>query len=207
MELLERASVLDELDGVLAATTRGGRVVLVAGEAGIGKSALVRGFSERHSADARFLLGACDPLLTPRALGPLHDLGRQTGGRLAALLAAGSSREQLFATLLDELGQGPPVAGGVEPHGDWMLDGYSVIVDPAGTVLAGPLVREEGILYATLDLDAARARRRLFDPVGHYNRPDVFRLVVDDRPKPHLVSLTQAEPGPAVPEVQARTDP
>ena len=77
---------------------------------------------------------------------------------------------------------------GAEPHGDWMLDGYSVIVDPGGTVVAGPLVREEGILFATLDLDAARARRRLFDPVGHYNRPDVFRLVVDDRPKPHLVS-------------------
>jgi nitrilase len=82
---------------------------------------------------------------------------------------------------------------GVEPHGDWMLDGYSVIVDPAGTVLAGPLVREEGILYATLDLDAARARRRLFDPVGHYNRPDVFGLVVDDRPKPHLVSLAHPD--------------
>jgi nitrilase len=78
---------------------------------------------------------------------------------------------------------------GDEPRGDWMLDGYSVIVDPSGTVLAGPLVREEGILYADLDLDAARARRRLFDPVGHYNRPDVFRLTVDDRPKPHLVSL------------------
>ncbi|HTF10790.1 MAG TPA: LuxR C-terminal-related transcriptional regulator, partial [Asanoa sp.] len=56
--------------------------------------------------DARFLLGACDPLLTPRALGPLHDLGRQTGGRLAALLAAGGSREQLFAALLDELDRG-----------------------------------------------------------------------------------------------------
>jgi nitrilase len=89
---------------------------------------------------------------------------------------------------------------GAEPHGDWMLDGYSVIVDPAGTVLAGPLVREEGILYADLDLDAARARRRLFDPVGHYNRPDVFRLVVDDRPKPHLVSLARSGPGPAVPD-------
>jgi nitrilase len=70
-----------------------------------------------------------------------------------------------------------------------MLDGYSVIVDPTGKVLAGPLVREEGILYADLDLAAARARHRWFDPVGHYNRPDVFRLVVDDRPKPHLESL------------------
>jgi nitrilase len=56
-------------------------------------------------------------------------------------------------------------------------------------VLAGPLVREEGILYAELDLEAARARKRWFDPVGHYNRPDVFRLVVDDRPKPPLISL------------------
>ena len=103
MDLLERSSLLDELAGALAT---GGRVVLVAGEAGIGKSALVRRFTERHSGDARFLVGACDPLLTPRALGPLHDLGRQTGGRLAGLLAAGSPREQLFAALLDELDHG-----------------------------------------------------------------------------------------------------
>jgi hypothetical protein len=47
---------------------------------------------------------------------------------------------------------------------------------------------------------AARARRRLFDPVGHYNRPDVFQLIVDDRPKPHLVSLAQAEPVMATPD-------
>jgi nitrilase len=45
-------------------------------------------------------------------------------------------------------------------------------------------------------VDAARARRRLFDPVGHYNRPDVFRLVVDDRPKPPLASVARGEAGP-----------
>src|SRR5215217_495090 len=106
MDLLERAWLLDELGAALGATATGGCVVLVAGEAGMGKSALVRRFAERHSADARFLLGACDPLLTPRALGPLHDLGRQAGGRLAGLLAAGGPREQLFAALLDELDQG-----------------------------------------------------------------------------------------------------
>ena len=88
---------------MLAATAAGGRVVLLAGEAGIGKSALVRRFAERQSADARFLVGACDPLLTPRALGPLHDIARQTGGRLAELLASGGPREQLFAAFLDEL--------------------------------------------------------------------------------------------------------
>jgi nitrilase len=115
--------------------------------------------------------------------GVCHVIGVAPAARFSEVPASVPDRERLWR--------------GVEPHGDWMLDGYSVIVDPAGTVLAGPLVREEGILFATLDLDAARARRRLFDPVGHYNRPDVFRLVVDDRPKPHLVSLARAEAGSA----------
>jgi nitrilase len=108
--------------------------------------------------------------------GVCHVIGVAPAARFSEVPASVPDRERLWR--------------GAEPHGDWMLDGYSVIVDPAGTVLAGPLVREEGILYATLDLDAARARRRLFDPVGHYNRPDVFRLVVDDRPKPPLVSMS-----------------
>jgi AAA ATPase domain len=112
MELLERSSPLGELGGLLAATAAGGRVALVAGEAGIGKSSLVRRFAERHAAEARFLVGACDPLLTPRALGPLltpralgplHDVARQTGGRLAELLASGSPREHVFVAFLDEL--------------------------------------------------------------------------------------------------------
>jgi hypothetical protein len=105
MDLLERSLLLDELSDALATTAAAGHVVLVAGEAGIGKSALVKRFTERHSGEARFLFGACDPLLTPRALGPLHDVGREAGGRLAALLADGMPREHLFAALLDELGQ------------------------------------------------------------------------------------------------------
>jgi tetratricopeptide (TPR) repeat protein len=107
MDLLERAALLDELSGALADTAVGGRVVLVAGEAGIGKSMLIRRFAEGHAAEARFLLGACDPLLTPRALGPLRDIARQTGGRLAELLASGSPREQLFDALLDQLARPP----------------------------------------------------------------------------------------------------
>ncbi len=62
---------------------------------------------------------------------------------------------------------------------DWMSRGLSAIVGPEGEVLAGPLVEEEGILYAELDASVARASRFKFDPVGHYSRPDVFRLVVD----------------------------
>ena len=58
---------------------------------------------------------------------------------------------------------------------------------PTGKLLAGPLVRERGILIADLDLGSLPARKRLFDPTGHYNRPDVFRLMVDDSPKPSVV--------------------
>jgi nitrilase len=66
---------------------------------------------------------------------------------------------------------------------DWLSRGHSAIVGPRGEVLAGPLVEREGILYAELDAAAARAARLEFDPVGHYARPDVFRLLVDVRPR------------------------
>jgi nitrilase len=66
---------------------------------------------------------------------------------------------------------------------DWMSRGNSIIVDPDGQVLAGPLVEEEGILVAELDVAKAHASRRQFDAVGHYNRPDVFQLRVDTRAK------------------------
>ena len=69
---------------------------------------------------------------------------------------------------------------------DWANEGWSAIVDPDGQVLAGPLVREEGILVAEVDADHARAERYKFDPVGHSARPDVFRLTVDESPKPTL---------------------
>jgi nitrilase len=62
---------------------------------------------------------------------------------------------------------------------DWMSRGLSTIVGPQGQVLAGPLVEEEGILYAELDAATARSSRYQFDPVGHYSRPDVFRLTVE----------------------------
>jgi nitrilase len=67
---------------------------------------------------------------------------------------------------------------------DWMNRGYSTIVGPGGEMLAGPLVEQEGILYAELDPAVARSSRMEFDPVGHYARPDVFRLTVDERPRP-----------------------
>ncbi len=62
-----------------------------------------------------------------------------------------------------------------------MCRGGSVIISPLGEILAGPLYDEEGILYATLDLaDVARGKLD-FDVTGHYARPDLFQLIVNER--------------------------
>jgi nitrilase len=62
---------------------------------------------------------------------------------------------------------------------DWLSRGNSIIVDPFGNVLAGPLSGEPGILYAEIDAQQARLARREFDVVGHYSRPDVFHFDVN----------------------------
>ena len=75
---------------------------------------------------------------------------------------------------------------------DWLSRGNACIVDPFGTVLAGPLSGEPGILYADVDLDAVRRSRMQFDGVGHYARPDVFELCIDRSPRPGVVNLKLA---------------
>jgi nitrilase len=62
--------------------------------------------------------------------------------------------------------------------------GGSCIVDPLGAVLAGPDFDGETILTAEIDMRAIARARFDFDPVGHYARPDVLRLLVDESPKP-----------------------
>lgn len=61
---------------------------------------------------------------------------------------------------------------------DWMSRGNTVIVNPFGDILEGPISETEGILYAGVDIETLRQARRQFDVVGHYSRPDVFRLSV-----------------------------
>jgi nitrilase len=67
---------------------------------------------------------------------------------------------------------------------DVICRGGSAIVSPMGEVLAGPLYGEEGVLYADLDMGEVTRSKLDFDVVGHYARPDVFQLTVDERPQP-----------------------
>jgi nitrilase len=62
--------------------------------------------------------------------------------------------------------------------------GGSAIYGPLGEVLAGPLWNEAGVVYADLDPGAIPRSKFDFDVTGHYARPDVFRLTVDERPHP-----------------------
>jgi DNA-binding CsgD family transcriptional regulator len=105
--LLERSVELAALRERYAAVTAGrGRLVLVGGEAGIGKTALVRAFCDSAGAP-RVLWGACDALHTPRPLGPLLDVAEQAGGELAALVDETTTAAALFAALAQELRRHP----------------------------------------------------------------------------------------------------
>jgi predicted ATPase len=104
MELLEREPFLQTLDEYAEEVKRGsGRLVLVSGESGLGKTALVEAFHDR-SKGLRWLWGACDGLLMPRPLGPLFDIGALVDGELADLCRQGALRDRLFEAFLRDIG-------------------------------------------------------------------------------------------------------
>lgn len=68
------------------------------------------------------------------------------------------------------------------PEGrEWINAGNSCIIGPNGKILAGPLEGKEGIIYADIDLNDIISAKRMFDAVGHYARPDVFRFEVIEK--------------------------
>ena len=86
-----------------------GSFVLVSGEAGIGKTALVRAFCDARRGGVRVLWGACDPLFTPRPLGPLLDVAEVVGGELAELVRVEARPHDVTMALRRELGRQPTV--------------------------------------------------------------------------------------------------
>src|SRR5688500_3952932 len=109
---LERDAFLTELDVALARAAGGqGCAALVSGEAGIGRTTLLERFVDRvQTADGRtrVLWGACDALFTPRPLGPLVDMARQSPGVFREVTRDGVDRERIYLSVLDELSRASP---------------------------------------------------------------------------------------------------
>jgi DNA-binding CsgD family transcriptional regulator/tetratricopeptide (TPR) repeat protein len=103
MRLIERESQLAALHQYAREASQGrGRLVLISGEAGVGKSVLLEEFATALS-EARWLWAGCDGLFTPAALGPLVDIANQIDGELLRLCRAEAKRDQLYGALLRQL--------------------------------------------------------------------------------------------------------
>src|SRR3954471_15081911 len=112
MRLLERDQHRGMLrDQALRAAGGRGSVVLVAGEAGVGKTVLLRAFAEQ--APVPVLWGMCDSLSTPRPLGPLRDVAGDLGPAVAGVLREATAQHEIFAAVLEAL-RGRPRAFVVE---------------------------------------------------------------------------------------------
>lgn len=102
--ILERDDSIAALHDAYSDAQAGtGRLAFVAGEAGVGKTALVRAFCDAVRGSSRILEGACDPLFTPRPLGPFADIATETGGPLAELVEQGATPRDVLAAVRGEL--------------------------------------------------------------------------------------------------------
>ena len=108
--LLEREDALAALRGAHSETRAGtGRLVLVSGEAGIGKTSLVRAFAASLGPSTRVLEGHCDALFTPRPLSPFADVARETNGALHDIVERRGGAHEVFDALREELEGGETV--------------------------------------------------------------------------------------------------
>lgn len=110
MALTEREHELDQLAARASAARAGrGGAVLVCGESGAGKTSFVEEFVGGLDDGTRVLWGACDPLSTPRPLGPLHDLADEFSGTTRELLLHGEAPYDIFVSVCEDLRNRPSV--------------------------------------------------------------------------------------------------
>jgi DNA-binding CsgD family transcriptional regulator/tetratricopeptide (TPR) repeat protein len=169
MELLERERCLADLAEWFHAAERGGCIALVAGEAGIGKTALVQEFSKQRS-ETRILWGACDALFTPRPLAPLNDIARATKGALLAALSSGASRDEIFTAALDELERGKTLVVFEDLH--WADEATLDLVKYLGRRIHGT----HAMLVVTYRDDEVGPRHPLRYVIGDLPRASVHRV-------------------------------
>ena len=172
--LLERARELEALDKSLTHALAGpGSFVLVSGEAGIGKTALMRAFCDARCGAVRVLWGACDPLFTPRPLGPLLDVAEVAGGELAELVQAEARPHDVTMALRRELGRQPSMV--VVDDAQWADEATLDVLRLLSSRLAG--VRAAVVvIYRDDELDRWHPLRILVGEIGARQATSRIRL-------------------------------
>ena len=175
-DLLEREQALGALEGWLddVSAARAGRVAFVAGEAGIGKTALVQAFCA-GAVPARALWGWCDPLATPAPLGPVVEIAGALGGRAQATLASSARPYEVARALLEDLALDPPAIVVLEDL-HWADEGT---LDALG-YLARRIAQAPALVIGTFrddELDAAHPLRATLGLLA--GAPRVERMQLD----------------------------
>ena len=120
MDLLERESHLAQLEEHRRQAAAGhGRLVLVGGEAGVGKTTLVDAFCRRMAADASPLRMSCDSLSTPSPLAPALDLAPRLGLPIERPPADSDERDRLFRAILEALAARPELTVAIGEDAHW----------------------------------------------------------------------------------------
>jgi len=186
MELLERESCLSQLSRRLdAARDHGGGVVLVYGEAGVGKSALLRKFREIRR-DVRVLWGGCDDLFTPQPLAPVYDLAQQVKGPVLAALESDQPRTQVFAAMLGELARTATVAVFEDMH--WADEATLDLLKYLGRRIEST----PSIVVVTYRDDEVGPRHPLRAVIGDLPRSSTHRVAVAPLSEDAVVQLARA---------------
>ncbi|GHF13088.1 ATP-binding protein [Pseudolysinimonas yzui] len=198
-DLLERGPELAGLRTAARAAAEGrGRVVLLHGEAGIGKSSLIRALRADPPDEARVLVGSCDAMSTPRTLGPLRDLTDAVGARLAEALRGGD-RDEVFSAIQEELKAAPGTILVIE-DAHWADEATLDVV----RFLARRIDTLPGVVVLTYrdELDRDHPLTRLLGDLGH--RDGVDRIALQ-RLSPGAVEALTAGSGLDADRVFAQT--
>ena len=194
MELLERELPLKVLDEHLAHAEGGsGRVVLVSGEAGIGKTSLVERFLAAHRAGARTFRGACDALFTPRPLGPLRDMALEAGGALLADFGATQDRHSLFSAVVRAIRDGAAPAIVVIEDLHWADEATLDLVKFLGRRVA----RLPALIVLTYRDDEVDAAHPLRSVLGDLPRDAAVRIPLEPLSEQAVGRLAGVAEGPA----------
>ena len=172
MDLLERERDLTQLTAWFGpAAAANGCVVLVGGEAGVGKTALVQRFAELPLG-SRVLWGACDALFTPQPLAPLYDIARCTQGALLEALNSGAGRDLIFACALEELERSKTLVIFEDLH--WADEATLDLLRYLGRRIR----RTQAMLVVTYRDDEIGAQHPLRLVIGNLPRDSTHRITV-----------------------------